>query len=275
MYKKFHNVMFTLIASMSCLQAQPIHIASEVSYPPWNDEEDGQYVGYEVDLFPLICEKAQLKCDFNSQQFSSIISSIRFKKYDIIMSGMGITPHRKRVIDFSRPYGKLPSVFAVKKGVSLTFCTECGTKIDLENSSDEEKLISSIVKDIGDKKIGVQKNSLSHTFFTEHGKLKKKANIVVVETQKALIDKLETGQIDALLSTKSYVIGMIKNSQRKIEILGPDITGGMMGNGVGIGIRKGDKALKKKLDNAINELEREGVLSELTTKWFGFDMFTN
>lgn len=251
-----------------------INIASEVSYPPWNDtNKEGKFVGFEVDLFPLICKKADLKCAFNGQSFSTIIPSIRFNKYDVIMSGMMITPNRMRVINFSRPYGRMPAVFAVKKGKSLAFCKGCKKQLDLDKTSDNSALLNAI-ESLKGKKIGVQKNSINHIYITENKLLARKLNLLTTETSGELVELLEKGKIDIAFNTKTFMIDAIKNS-RNISIVGPDISGGLIGRGVGIGVRKADAELKARLDKAIAELEDEGVISELSQKWFGFDMFPN
>ena len=54
-------------------------------------------------------------------------------------------------------------------------------------------------------------------------------------------------------------------------LVGPTFAGGAFGNGVGVGIRKDDTQLLKDFNKAINQARKNGKISELAIKWFGFD----
>ena len=63
-------------------------------------------------------------------------------------------------------------------------------------------------------------------------------------------------------------------------LVGPTFSGGAFGNGVGIGIRKGDNSsavgkrdtkLLNEFNRAINTARKKGIISELAIKHFGFD----
>ena len=66
-------------------------------------------------------------------------------------------------------------------------------------------------------------------------------------------------------------------------MVGPTFSGGAFGNGVGVGLRqeaqfgsstamgKRDGQLLKDFNKAINKARKDGKISELAIKWFGFD----
>jgi len=56
-----------------------------------------------------------------------------------------------------------------------------------------------------------------------------------------------------------------------VVLVGPTFAGGAFGNGVGVGIRKDDTQLLKDFNKAINTARKNGKISELAIKWFGFD----
>ncbi len=62
-----------------------------------------------------------------------------------------------------------------------------------------------------------------------------------------------------------------EKSGKPVVLVGPTFSGGAFGNGVGVGIRKDDTALLKKFNAAIDKARKNGKISELATKWFGFD----
>ena len=62
-----------------------------------------------------------------------------------------------------------------------------------------------------------------------------------------------------------------EKSGKPVVLVGPTISGGAFGNGVGVGIWKEDSQLLKDFDKAIKKARKSGKISELAIKWFGFD----
>ncbi|MUZ75380.1 transporter substrate-binding domain-containing protein [Agrobacterium vitis] len=56
------------------------------------------------------------------------------------------------------------------------------------------------------------------------------------------------------------------------RIYGPQISGGVFGPGVGIGLRTQDNELTGQLNAAIKSLKVDGTLKALSLKWFGTDL---
>jgi len=56
-----------------------------------------------------------------------------------------------------------------------------------------------------------------------------------------------------------------------VVLVGPTFSGGAFGNGVGVGIRKDDTDILNRFNKAINTARKNGKISELAIKWFGFD----
>ena len=62
-------------------------------------------------------------------------------------------------------------------------------------------------------------------------------------------------------------------------LIGPTLSGGIFGNGVGIGVRKAtsseigkrDAKILKDFNRAINTARKKGIISKLAIKHFGFD----
>jgi octopine/nopaline transport system substrate-binding protein len=54
--------------------------------------------------------------------------------------------------------------------------------------------------------------------------------------------------------------------------VGPLLTGGLLGKGAGIGLRKKDPELKAMFDTAINAAIADGTIKALSLKWFKTDI---
>jgi octopine/nopaline transport system substrate-binding protein len=65
---------------------------------------------------------------------------------------------------------------------------------------------------------------------------------------------------------------MIKSERGKdYKIVGPYMTGGPFGEGIGVAVRKKDQDLGDMFSRAIDELIKDGTLKKLAIKWFTFD----
>ena len=75
-----------------------------------------------------------------------------------------------------------------------------------------------------------------------------------------------------MLADSTALIGTLDKPEFKDYVLvGPSITGGMLGAGVGLGIRKTDPELKKSFDEAIKAAIADGTIKKLSLKWFKID----
>jgi octopine/nopaline transport system substrate-binding protein len=55
-------------------------------------------------------------------------------------------------------------------------------------------------------------------------------------------------------------------------LVGPGFTGGVLGRGVGVGLRKDDAELKKAFDDAITAAIADGTVKRISEKWFKSDL---
>ena len=55
-------------------------------------------------------------------------------------------------------------------------------------------------------------------------------------------------------------------------IVGPGLTGGVLGGGVSVGLRQADQDLKKMFDEAIAAAKADGTIKKLSEKWFKLDI---
>ena len=104
--------------------------------------------------------------------------------------------------------------------------------------------------------------------------------IKVYDTQQNMELDLAAGRIDAALAAAVAFTDYAAKSKKPVVLVGPTFSGGAFGNGVGVGIRKGDSSgsigkrdakILKDFNNAINTARKKGIISKLAIKHFGFD----
>lgn len=249
-----------------------VRIATEGAYKPWNFKDSaGNIVGYEVDLANDLCKRMNVKCTIVEQAWDGIIPALQAGKYDVIMAGMSITDKRKKIISFSRSYAVTPASLVVLKDSPLASFSTDIERVTLGEVSDAEKAaVEKIKAAFKGKTIGVQTSTTHENFLNAF--MKGDVTIKAYDTQENLDLDLQAGRVDAALASMSYWAPLLKSDKGKdFKAVGPTMTGGPFGSGVGAGIRQKDAELGEMFSKAINETIKDGSLKKLAVKWFGFD----
>jgi octopine/nopaline transport system substrate-binding protein len=263
----------TLASGAAAAQERIIKIATEGAYAPWNfTGAGGKLVGFDIDLANELCNRIKAKCEIVAQDWDGIIPALQAKKYDAIMAGMSITDDRKQVIDFAGPYADSPNGYLVAKDSPLAKIPGTGQTYNLvSHQAEAEKAIEATKPLLKGKTIGVQV-STTHPVFAEKY-LKGTSEIREYKTTEAHDLDLLAGRIDAVLADATAIIGTLAKPEFKdYALVGPAITGGIQGDGVGIGLRKEDTELKRELNEAIEAATKDGTIQKLSMKWFKIDV---
>ena len=255
-------------------QAQEtVRIASEGAYAPWNfTNAQGQLDGFEPALAQELCKRMEVECELVPQAWDGMIPALQAGKYDAIMAGMSITPEREEVIDFSRAYATTPAIFVVPKEGDLA---EGGAnlpqeKINLDEvSSNEQALIDELKTLMDGMTVGVQTATIHENFLREY---MPDVDVSTYDSQENLDLDLEAGRVDAGLADQSAWQPLLEgDAGEDFTRIGPGLSGGLFGEGVGVGLRKDEGELKDKFDEAIQAALEDGTIGKLATEWFGFD----
>ena len=250
-----------------------IRIATEGAYVPWNfTGAGGKLEGYEIDLANDLCTRMKAKCEIIGQDFDGLIPALNAKKFDAIMAGVSITEKRLQSIDFSRSYAGVDNGILVAKDSDLQKALGPNVRLNLDaQQADAEKAVAAVRAALKGKSIGVQ-GSTTHAGFAERY-FGKDVDVREYKTAEQHDLDLLTGRIDAVLADATALQGTLGKPEFKdYTIAGPNFSGGVLGKGVGTGIRKEDKDLKALFDTAINAAIADGTIKRLSEKWFKVDV---
>ncbi|MBB4946136.1 polar amino acid transport system substrate-binding protein [Kitasatospora gansuensis] len=81
-----------------------IRVGTLSDAPPNVYLKDGKFTGFDNDLFTAVAAKAGLKVQFASTDFSSLLSQVANRKFDVGSSSITITEARKKTVAFSNGY---------------------------------------------------------------------------------------------------------------------------------------------------------------------------
>ena len=269
----FKKTILTVLASLLIIgnvYADKIKIGTEGAYPPWNSKDAaGNLIGFEVELANELCKIMRHDCTIVEQDWDGMIPALVSRKFDAIMAGMSITDERKKTINFSQGYADEVASLAVMKG-SKNAGLKTLSAINLTSiSAEEQDTLDVLVKAFKGKTIGVQTATI-HQNFLDSGMMGK-IKVITYKTQDEVNLDLAAGIIDAALAAAVAFTDYAEKSGKEVVLTGPTFAGGAFGNGVGVGIRKGDSELINDFNAAIDKARDDGIISKLAIKHFGFD----
>ena len=269
-YRFFLSSIAALAILASSAQAGSIKIGTEGAYPPWNAKnEAGKLIGFEVELANFLCIYMKHDCTIVEQDWDGMIPALTSGKFDAIMAGMSITDERKKTINFSQGYADEVASLAVMKGSNLEGM-DTPKAINLSTGgSDVKNALKTLTAALAGKTIGVQTATI-HQNFLESGDVGS-VKVRTYKTQDEVNLDLTAGRIDAALAAAVAFTDYAEKSGKPVVLVGPTFAGGAFGNGVGVGIRKEDTQLLEDFNKAIDTARKQGKISELAIKWFGFD----
>ena len=267
--KTIFSVLFSLLI-IGNVNADKIKIGTEGAYPPWNSKDaSGKLIGFEVELAYTLCRYIGQQCEIVEQDWDGMIPALIMRKFDAIMAGMSITAERQKAISFSQGYADEVASLAVMKGSDLEgMNTPEGINLTLGGSG-VKKTLKTLTGALAGKTVCTQTATI-HQNFLESGDVGK-INLRTYKTQDELNLDLASGRCDVALAAAVAFTDYAEKSGKPVVLVGPTFSGGAFGNGVGVGIRKDDTELLKAFNKAIEKARKNGDISRIATKWFGFD----
>jgi len=210
-----------------------VRLGTEGAYPPYNFINDaGEVDGFERKVGDELCARAELTCEWVTNEWDSIIPNLVSGNYDVIIAGMSITDERKEVIDFSDAYTQPdPSAY-----VAL--------------SADA---------DIKGGVIAAQANTIQASFIASMGG----ATLLEFATPEETVAAVRDGEADAVLADKSFLAPIAEADADLVVLEQEELIGG----GVGLGVRQSDTELRDKLSAAIQSMKDDGSLNALIVEW--------
>ena len=208
-------------------------------------------------------------CTIVEQDWDGMIPGLIMKKYDAIMAGMSITDERMKAINFSQGYADEVASLAVMKGSGLEGMSTPASVSLAKPNSDAKKALKTITAALAGKTVCVQTGTI-HQNFLESGDVGT-VKVRTYKTQDEVNLDLTAGRCDVALAAAASINEYAEKSGKPVVLVGPTFSGGAFGNGVGVGLRQDDTKLAKDFNNAIKKARKNGKISELAIKWFGFD----
>lgn len=221
-----------------------LKVGMEGTYAPYTyHDDDGNLVGYEVDVANAIGEKIGYQVEFVETEWDSMFEALDAGNFDVVMNQVTITDERKESYDFSTPYIYTKPVLIVAADN-----TDINSFEDIAGKKAAEGLTSNfnqIAKDYGAEIVGQDEFALAMEC------------VLSGEADCAINDEL----------TYSYwqtVKG--DTTSTKVVAESDDVTCS------GVVMKQGNDELLGLINSAIDELLEDGTIAEISEKYFSTDI---
>jgi ABC-type amino acid transport substrate-binding protein len=217
-----------------------ITIGVKYDVPPFGflNPRTDEVEGFDVDMGRFIAEDLGVEPKFIEAISDNRIPFLERGTADQILSTMTINAERDQEIDFSEPYYIAQGRILVPKGSDIKGLQDLnGKSVCTALGSTYEETIRERAPD---------------------------ADLKLVDTYSECLELLQNESIDAISTDDVILTGMIIQDD-SLQMVGKPLTV----EPYGVGIKEGDKQLKRFVDGVLRKVEEDGRWEETYRKWVG------
>ena len=226
------------------------------AFPPMGfvDTQTGELTGFDIDVASEVCSRLGIELITQPIDWDNKSAELSNGNVDCLWNGFSETPERAAEFNLSIPYMKNDQIILVKSDSTYKGLNDLAGKI-----------------------VGVQADSSAEVALNENPDFKDtlKEVIQIDDYSKAVLE-IQNGTIDAIAIDEVVARYYLQNNPGAYTILqdenGEDAS--LAQEDYVIGFRKGDDALKEKVEDAMKEMSADGTMTEISEKWFGEDVTT-
>lgn len=206
-------------------------------------DEKGDIVGFDVDLANEVAKRIGVTIKFQPIDWSMKETELNARNIDLIWNGYTITPERQEKVAFTKPYLENSQVIVVLADSDIK------TKADLAGKNVAVQAESSALDAINSEP------EVAATF----------GSLVEFATNNEAFIDLDSGRTDALVVDEVNARYYMKQiGEEKYKVLEEDFGD----EEYGIGLRKEDTELLKKINDAMDAMKKDGTFDKIYAKWF-------
>jgi polar amino acid transport system substrate-binding protein len=227
-------------ATAADLGGKTIKIGSDTTSPPMEsiDPASGQIVGFDIDMVNAICERINGKAEFVTTGWDGIFAALAGGQFDMVVSGVSITPERDKTMDFSEPY--------LINGKSI-----------LIRAEDDGMTVDDLKKG---KKLATQTGTTNADLAAE---LVGRENVSLYDSFAASVVALQNGDVAGV------VIESANGDAYNQEFAGKLVVGitGLQSDPLGMVFREGDPMVAA-FNDGLKQIEADGTLAKLKAQYW-------
>lgn len=205
-----------------------IRIAVFGDLPPYGwVNKDGKRVGYDVTLAHQVAKDLGVKVKFVQVNANNRVDALNSNKVDLVLANFTVTPERKQVIDFAKPYMKVSVGVVSPKNKAIAKASQ-----------------------LKGKNVIVTKGTTAENYFTSK---QPDVKLLKFDSKTQQFNALKNGRGVALADDNSYLYAWSKDN--------PSYTVGIKSIGpksyIAPAVKKGNKSLLNWTNKEINKLTKQ------------------
>ena len=224
------------------VKAGTLTVCTSLPYEPFEFEEDGETVGFDIDLVKEVAAELELDAVVLNTDFDQIQSGVSLNggTCDVAIAGLTITGDRAKVLDFSSPYFNAAQALVVRRSSGIS---------DLD--------------DLRGKKVGVQAGTTGELYVTDNAA--DSTEIVTFEDAGDITSAMDDGQLDAAVYDNT-IVGDVVSGNDGLRVATEFDTGEQYGMAVK---KDGNVELLRTINDVLAKLRANGGYQMIYEKWFG------
>jgi len=220
--------------------AKPYVFASDATWPPLEFVNNGVLTGFEVELIPLIAEKAGVSMVVKNIPWDTIFAGLANGAYDGVASGVTVTEERKAVMSFSNSILEVGQVVIIR-------------------TQDSERIKG--IDDLAGKRIGVQIGTTGDFALDDYPVGKRAYDDIGLAIEDMLNGNVDAAVCDSIIAS-DFVLAN-DNYKSRLSVAGEPFTK----EDIAIAVRKGDDKLLALVNKGLEIATSDGSLNALKKKW--------
>ena len=240
-------VALTLLAGVAVaqtpdLEGRTLSVGSDTTYPPFETvNAEGEIVGFDVDVMNAVCEVVNCVAEFQTTAWDGIFPALAAGEFDMVASGVTITEERDQVVDFTIPYFEVDQAITVR----------------VEN---DDYTLEDFTGDGSDLTLGAQTGTTNAATAEQ---LVGRDRVRLYDDFNSAIQGLINGDVDGVMIDDVTADAFVQQYAGELVV---NIREVESGDKLGFAVQEGDP-LVEALNAGIEEIQANGTLDELITKW--------
>ena len=228
---------------MQLITSGKLTIATSPDYPPFENLENGEYVGLDIEIAKALAKELGLEAEFKTLQFDAIIPAIAAGgQADMGISGFSVDPERAKEIDFTSSYYIDDQAIAVMNDSAIT-----------DANADAELNKEGIT-------IAVQSGTTGEAYVQENYPT---ATVQAYGNSTDAFAAMQSGQANAVCTNKAVVEAMLADAYKDAKVVKSIATG----EEYAIVVSKDNAALTAALNDALAKLKADGTIDNLINQY--------
>lgn len=238
------SLLFCGLVNISSAQTEPIRTAVDATFAPHAMPKLGGGIqGFNVEMGQEIAKRLDREMEIEAAEFSGLVPGLNSKRYDFLIAPVTVTPERAKSLLFTEGYLDTDYTFlGGQKSPPITNLTQLQNKI-----------------------VSVNKGSNYEGWARDNAK-QYGFRFEVYGTNADAVQAVQAGRADYNLAGTTVVAWAAKrNPSLKASYT---IKTGLVW---AIAFRKNDNEGRAKISNVLKCMKKDGTISGLAKKWFGFE----